>query len=136
MTLKVVLDTNIVVSALLKPQALEDQVLRLALSGQFQLCVSPAVLAEYEVVLVRPKLRLAQSEIRRTIEELRRISLMVRPTHTVTKSKHDSDNRFLECAETAEADFLVTGNAKHFPRQWKATKIVNSREFLDLLGAL
>lgn len=136
MTLKVVLDTNIVVSALLKPQALEDQVLRPVLSGQSQLYVSPAVLAEYSVVLVRPKFKLTDSEIKRTINELRGTSLMVHPTRAVTASKHEPDNRFLECAEAAKADYLVTGNAKHFPKQWKATKIVNSRQFLAVLGAL
>src|ERR1035438_9097901 len=44
---RVVLDTNVVVSALLKPHGLEDQVLRLALAGRLLLCVSPDVLAEY-----------------------------------------------------------------------------------------
>ena len=58
MTPRVVLDTNIVVSALLKPQGLEDQVLRLALSGKVEYYTSLAVLAEYALVLPRPKLKL------------------------------------------------------------------------------
>lgn len=44
---RVVLDTNVVVSALLKPQGLEDQILRLALAGRLLLCTSPAVLAAF-----------------------------------------------------------------------------------------
>ena len=45
------------------------------------------------------------------------------------------DNRFLECAAAAEADYLVTGNKRHFPMQWKKTRIVNARELLHLLAA-
>ena len=41
------------------------------------------------------------------------------------------NNRFLECAETINAEFLITGNKRHFPEVWKGTKIVNAREFLE-----
>jgi uncharacterized protein len=40
------------------------------------------------------------------------------------------DDCFLECAEAAQADFLITGNKRHFPKRWKGTEIVNAREFL------
>jgi predicted nucleic acid-binding protein len=43
----------------------------------------------------------------------------------------NGDNRFLECAESAGADFLVTGNRRHFPKVWKTARIVNAREFLS-----
>ena len=55
-------------------------------------------------------------------------------THRI--STHEPDNRFLECAEAAAADFLVTGNTRHFPKSWKTTKIVNARQFLDVLASL
>jgi predicted nucleic acid-binding protein len=42
------------------------------------------------------------------------------------------DNIFLECADVARADYLVTGNQKHFPRFWKKTKIITPREFISL----
>jgi predicted nucleic acid-binding protein len=41
------------------------------------------------------------------------------------------DNRILECADAAGADFLVTGNKRHFPAEWKRTSVVNGREFLE-----
>jgi predicted nucleic acid-binding protein len=44
------------------------------------------------------------------------------------------DNRFLECADTARADYLVTGNLRHFPRFWKKTKIITPREFIGLVA--
>jgi len=39
---------------------------------------------------------------------------------------------FLECADAARADYLVTGNQKHFPKFWKNTKIITPREFVSL----
>jgi predicted nucleic acid-binding protein len=38
----------------------------------------------------------------------------------------------LECADAARADYLITGNQKHFPRFWKKTKIITTREFISL----
>jgi putative PIN family toxin of toxin-antitoxin system len=131
MTLRVVLDTNVVVSALLKPSGLENYVLRLGLGGAVKLCTSPAVFAEYTSVLARPRLKLKTEEIRIILEQLRKESKSVHTSQTLTVSTDEPDNRFLECAEGARADFLITGNKRHFPEQWKDTRIVTSREFLN-----
>ncbi len=131
---RVVLDTNVVVSALLKPQGLEDQVLRLGLAGKLRLCISPAVLAEYALVLPRPRLKLQPSEISRALGKLSQASVMVHPSLALNVSSHEADNRFLECAEAAAADYLVTGNAKHFPQRHKTTRIINARQMLELLA--
>ena len=55
--MRVVLDTNVIVSALIAPRGQEALVFVLALRGQFEMCVSPAVLAEYHDVLHRPRFR-------------------------------------------------------------------------------
>ncbi len=137
MIARVVLDTNVVVSALIKPHGLEDQVLRLALSGRIQLCISPAVLAEYARVLQYPKLKLKAEEQRVALEELTKHSRVVHPASTIDVITRDAaDNRFLECAEEAKADYLVTGNLKHFPVAWKATRVVNGRQLLERLALL
>jgi uncharacterized protein len=62
-------------------------------------------------------------------------ALLVEPMMTITECSDEPDNRFLECAETAEADYLVTGNKRHFPERWKSTRIVNTRQLLDGLSA-
>ncbi|MBZ5724690.1 MAG: PIN domain-containing protein [Acidobacteriia bacterium] len=58
-----------------------------------------------------------------------RVSTLVVPARTLSASSDEPANRFLECAEAAKADFLVTGNKQHFPEQWKAIRVVNAREF-------
>ena len=40
---------------------------------------------------------------------------------------------FLECAEAAHADYLVTGNKRHFPDQWKKTRVIGVREFIEIV---
>jgi predicted nucleic acid-binding protein len=58
---------------------------------------------------------------------------LVSPTTTVTAATDPDDNMFLECAEEAEANYLVTGNKKHFPAKWKQTKVVSGREMMTLM---
>jgi putative PIN family toxin of toxin-antitoxin system len=130
---RVVLDTNVVVSALLKPGSLEDQVLRLGLAGRLRLCLSAETLAEYARVLPRPKFKLQPGELKQALARLRAASAMFSPVRTIGVSKDEPDNRFLECAEAAGATYLVTGNIKHFPKQYKDTQIVSARRLLELL---
>jgi predicted nucleic acid-binding protein len=59
---------------------------------------------------------------------------MVNPGHHLNISVDEEDNRFLECAQTARAHFLVTGNRKHFPNRIDETRIVAPREFLNEIG--
>jgi uncharacterized protein len=46
-------------------------------------------------------------------------------------SSDPDDNMFIECAAAARADYLITGNQRHFPKFWKKTKIITSREFIS-----
>jgi len=131
---RVVLDTNIIVSALLAPSGTQASLLLLALRGHIALYVSPPVLEEYQEVLYRPRLKLQPRQIDAALAGIRKVAHLVEPTHTVSLSPHESDNRFLECAEAARADYLVTGNTRHFPRRHKETEIVAGRRFLDILS--
>ena len=131
---RVVLDTNVVVSALLKPQGSEDQVLRLALAGRLLLCVSPQVLAEYGRVLSSPKFKFQPSEVATALRQLEKAGSLFRPARTLKISDHEPDNRFYECASAAQAAFLITGNLKHFKKDYQATQIVNARILIDLLA--
>ena len=58
----------------------------------------------------------------------------VTPARQIDVTSDPDDNIFLECADAARADYLVTGNLKHFPRFWKNTKVVTSHEFLNLVA--
>ena len=133
--IRVVLDTNVLVSANLSDEGLEALVVSLALNQKIQLHVSEPILLEYERVLRYPRLRFEAKEVAWFLARLRSSSVLVMPTHTLSASPDEADNRFLECAEAARADFLVTGNKKHFPKRWKTTEVVNTRELLGRIGS-
>jgi putative PIN family toxin of toxin-antitoxin system len=131
--IRVVIDTNVVVSANLVDEGLPAAILDLAANKRILMCVSEAVLAEYKEVLERPRLKLAPQRIARSLSVIRKKSLLVKPARTVTVIKDDPDNRFLECAHASSADYLVTGNTKHFPKTFKRTAIVTPKQLIDAL---
>lgn len=133
--IRVVLDTNVVVSALLKPQGAEAATLVLVLKGIVAVGISEPLLAEYKEVLSRPKFKRPAEVVTGLLEDITSIGHVVRPRHTLAVIPHESDNRFLECAETFKAHFLITGNKRHFPHRWKAIRIVNAREFIEFFAA-
>jgi predicted nucleic acid-binding protein len=63
---------------------------------------------------------------------IRNISRLVKPTRRLAAAADETDNRFLECAISAGADYIITGNARHFPERFESIRIVTPREFLDL----
>jgi putative PIN family toxin of toxin-antitoxin system len=108
-------------------------VVNLAINEYFTLIVSDDILTEYEVVLRRPKLKLAPREAEVVLKTIKHLAIKVVPTMIVAGSRHEVDNRFLECAQAGEADYVVTGNKRHFPQFWGKTVVVNAREFLELI---
>jgi putative PIN family toxin of toxin-antitoxin system len=134
MTLRVVLDTNVVVSAFLNRTGNEALILRLGLSGIFQVCVSEVVLAEYKSVLSRSQFHNPPRLIVALIADLESSGVFVQPTDTLRISDHAPDNRFYECADAAKADYIVTGNTKHFKKPHKTTKIITARQLLEIVA--
>ena len=129
--IRVVLDTNVVISALLNPSGLQDRVFKLGLHGHVQLYISRDVIAEYERVMRYPRLKIGRPQIRSALTHIKNAASVVQPTRKLTECPDEDDNRILECADAAGADLLVTGNKRHFPRQWRQTIVVNAREFLE-----
>jgi len=132
LALRLVLDTNIVVSAALKPSGLPRTVLLLALTRPARLYVSPPLLAEYRDVLSRQELRIRRALQRQFLDLLRNRAHLIFPSRRIAAASDPADNIFLECADAARADYLITGNPRHFPPFWKQTKIISSRQFITL----
>ena len=132
--LRLVLDTNIVVSAALKPLGLQRTVLLLAITKPARLYLSPPIFAEYRAVLSRPELRIRKGLRQQLLQLLENRAYFVAPSGSLQVTSDPDDNIFLECADAARADYLITGNERHFPKFWKKTKIINSREFIGIAG--
>jgi|ERR1700694_5241960 len=131
--IRVVLDTNIVVSAMLRTGGFPEAALSLAVNRILQLCISEPILAEYQEVLNRSKLGIDPQKAATALARIREAGLLVSPCVPVKACTDPDDNIFLECAEAAEANFLVTGNTAHFPDVWAKTTIVTPREFLEMI---
>ncbi len=132
--LKVVLDTNVVVSAALKPDGLERVSLVYALTRPARLYLSQEIFEEYGRVLRKPQLRISGSRVDAILGLIEDSGTLLRPSQQLQVTPDPDDNIFLECADEARADYLVTGNKRHFPLFWKSTKIVNARELLELVA--
>jgi uncharacterized protein len=129
--MRVVLDTNVLISACLKPGGLESDMVEWALSGRIAACVTDEVWAEYADVLLRDKFRSFRecAETMLTALEARVVRVIAR--EAVSAATDEADNRFLECAAAAGAVYLVTGNLRHYPPEWAGTLVVNARGFHD-----
>ena len=88
--------------------------------------VSPDILDEYQRVLARPQLRLLPERTAELLALVQSRCHLVRPRRRLSVSPDPDDNIFLECAEEARADYLVTGNTRHFPRFWKTTTVIRA----------
>jgi putative PIN family toxin of toxin-antitoxin system len=129
--IRVVIDTNVLVSALLTRGGLPEAVINLAISGEVQWFSSESILAEYEDVLKRPRLAIDSGKSADAMAKIRATVSVVSPAVRVAAASDPDDNQFLECAEAAQAHYVVTGNIRHYPEVWKGTRIVTPREFID-----
>jgi putative PIN family toxin of toxin-antitoxin system len=131
--LRLVIDANVVVSGVLKPEGLQRTVLLLATTKPARWYVSEPIMEEYAAVLARPELKIRRSLRLQVVQLIKNHIYSVTPSQLPQLTTDPDDNIFLECADAARADYLVTGNQRHFPRFWKKTKIIHSREFLDIV---
>jgi putative PIN family toxin of toxin-antitoxin system len=130
---RLVLDTNVVVSAHLSSQGFERFVFDLAVGSRALLYTSDAIVQEYKAVLMRPKFGLPPALLAESFRLIEQVAVRVAPAARVEAAADPDDDKFLECAQAARADFLVTGNKRHFPQRWKSTEVVNARELTALL---
>ena len=131
--IRVVFDTNILFSAAFKRAGIPAQVLDLVTPGILTPCISPAVLAEYQDVLTRPILRPHADRAREVLALMAKFAVRVSPIEMLSLCSDPDDDRFLECALAAEAAYLVTGNLRHFPKDYARIPIVTPRELLTRL---
>lgn len=126
---RVVIDTNILISAVLKPQGLEAGIVQRILTGELTAFVTPQIREEYEEVFARRKFAAIREASRNLLDALEARSHLTAPTPVDIPLDDPDDRIFLECAHAATADFLITGNLRHYPPVFGATRVVNARAF-------
>ena len=130
--MRVVLDTNVLVSALLNPERAPAAIANAALDGTLTILVDNRILFEYEDVLHRENFGFKPQDVRAFLDFFRHEGEYVSATATNITLDDPDDLPFFEVAKTANADYLITGNTKHFPDEdW----VVSPRNFLKTLVA-
>jgi uncharacterized protein len=134
--IRVVLDTSVLVSAVISSDGPNAQVFDLIVAEKIRPCLSNEVLDEYQRVFEYDRLRHLS---RRRIATLRRLlkatAIYVKSRGKLKLSSHEDDNRIYECALAAKAKYIVTENTKHFKQSYKGTNIVTARQLIDLFDA-
>jgi uncharacterized protein len=132
--IRVVIDTSVLVSAVMSPTGPNAQLFDFITAKEIRPYVSTAVLEEYDRVFEYERLKhLDKRRIALLRGMLERVGVKVRPSGRLKISSHEDDNRIYECAVAAKAHYIVTENTKHFSKPYKTTKIVNARQLLELL---
>lgn len=142
MILRVILDTNIIISALLKPKGKQATILRMAKKGLFQIQMSSPIFEEIKRVFGYPKIWKKifspKERLDQTIAALVRVSEWIEPEEKFHIIKNDtSDNKYLECAAEGGADYIVSGDEDLLSLgNFQHTKIVSTRTFLEIINKL
>lgn len=134
--MKIVLDTNVLVSGLLQPFGPSGQIVRLVASGELVLGHDPRILAEYQEVLLREKFGFDPERIAVLLEEIRASGFPVAARPLAIRLPDVEDEPFLEVALAGGARCLVTGNVKHYPADARSgLEVLSPRSFIDLYRA-
>ncbi len=127
-----VLDTNVLVSGIGWPRSPPGRVVNWAVGGRFVLVTSEPRLAELERVLAYPRLAAAIGAPVELVRLIGEVAVVVEPDREVTAIEGDpADNRVLEAAVAAQADYIVSGDADLLGiRSFEGARIVTAREFI------
>jgi len=123
--IRVVIDTSVLVSAVISPTGPNAQVFELIAAGKLLPFLTDSVLHEYYKVFEYKHLEhLDRRRIARLRSQLEDACIKVKSGGRLRISDHEDDNRIYECAAAAKADYIVTENATHFKKPYKTTRIV------------
>ena len=131
--MRIVLDTNVLVSGLLSPYGAPGQIVRMIASGEVVLCYDARILSEYREVLLRPKFPFSEEMVEALLDQIPTSGVIVvgRPLRLELPDR--SDEPFLEVALAMDEVALITGNVKHFPkRKRQGVQVLSPAEFLEL----
>ena len=126
----VVIDTNVLVSAMLSNRSAPRQIIEMVIKGEITPCYDSRIMEEYKDVLYRPRLHISAEKAGTILDLFEAIGMYADPPATHLLFTDEDDKAFYETALECGAT-LVTGNAKHFPAEpW----ILSPAEFLRTIA--
>jgi putative PIN family toxin of toxin-antitoxin system len=140
--MRVVIDTNVLVSALLSPRNTPGRILRLFEQQAFELLISEEIFQEYAVALhydrLRKRHKLTNEQLIQLLQDLRSSAIFVKPSIRLNIVASDpDDNKFFECALEGSAHFIVSGDsAVQAVKQYQGIQVLSPPVFLALFEQL
>lgn len=128
-----VIDTNVLVSAMLKWDSIPGNVMELVFDGSIIPILNECIVNEYQNVLLRPKFHLTEDIVRDVLESIKSQGIYVDAETIDIELPDPNDTVFYEVVmekRKTEDAYLVTGNIKHFPQK---PFIVTPREMIDII---
>jgi putative PIN family toxin of toxin-antitoxin system len=129
--LKVVIDTNVLVSGLLKRGTPPAEVIADLLEGDLRVLYDGRIIDEYGEVLARPKFKIPQDRVRDLLDFVVGDGIEVIDAQFPGRLPHVKDQPFADVGYAGGADLLITGNSKHFT-VGRALRVVSPREWSDI----
>jgi len=132
----IVLDTNVIVSGILRPYSKAASILRLVATGAITLAYDLRIFSEYRDVLNRPKFAFAKEDIDAFLEQVEKEGVLISVMPLKFRLPDQEDESFLEVALAGKATAIVTGNKRHFPKkEYEGTRVLSPAEFLEAFGS-
>ena len=133
--MRAVVDTNVLVSALISPGGPCDRLLAAAVAGVFTLVLDESIIAEYELVLHKSKFGFDPALVESFITRLEAGAEKVTAPPAGLSLPDETDAKFVEVALASAADCVVTGNTRHFPaKTCGKVRILTPAQFLARLA--
>ena len=130
----IVLDTNVLVSALITPFGNAARILDMVIRGDLRLLYDDRIISEFREVLLRPKFSFAPGDVEALLDYFETDGVKITPSLINEPLVAKDDIPFLEVAISGKADVLITGNKRHFQiKSKRSLKIMNPDEFLKIL---
>lgn len=128
-----VIDTNVIVSAMLKWNSVPGNILELAIEGPITPVLNEKILEEYREILLRPKFHFTDKIVSEVIEAIKRRAIFADEERIDIELPDPKDRVFYEVVmeqrKSSDA-YLVTGNIKHFPVE---PYVVTPKEMMDII---
>jgi putative PIN family toxin of toxin-antitoxin system len=130
--MKIVLDTNVLVSGLLTPFGPSGEIVRMLFSGEFILHIDARILSEYQDVLNRPKFKFNKGHIDLLLDFIKQYGQFVSSSPLQNRLPDPDDEPFLEVAIAGNVKALIIGNSVHYPNSLrKGINVVSPAEFIE-----
>ncbi|MDW7730107.1 MAG: putative toxin-antitoxin system toxin component, PIN family [Bacillota bacterium] len=133
----IVLDTNVLVSGLLKGESRPGLIINMVAAGKIRLAYDFRIISEYGAVLRRPRFQFRESDIAAFLKQVEEEGVKVNPAALKLKLPDSADLPFIEVAAALKTVPLVTGNIKHFPAELTSgIRILTPAELYEILPGI